>query len=145
MTYRMTKKERESFLADLHVGVIGISAPKRAPILLPVWYAYEPGGEITFITSKDSKKTQLLETAGRFTLCVQNEESPYQYVSVEGRIISMQDANHDEDLRPLAYRYLGKKKGEEYIEGTKGVEELLIRMMPEKWSTADYGKDAEKP
>ncbi|MBC8334123.1 MAG: pyridoxamine 5'-phosphate oxidase family protein [Anaerolineales bacterium] len=141
MDYRMTKDERESFLADLHVGVIGISSPKRAPILLPIWYTYEPGGEINFITSKDSKKTQLLATAGRFTLCVQNEDPPYQYVSVEGRITSTEDAGHEKDLRPIAYRYLGKKEGEEYVEETKGVEELLIRMMPEKWSTADYGKE----
>ena len=141
MTYRMTLEARETFLADLHVGIIGISAPNRGPVLLPIWYSYEPGGEITFLTNKDSMKIQLLATAGRFTLCVQNEDSPYQYVSVEGRIISIEDADHKEDLRPIAHRYLGKKEGEKYIEKTKGVEELLIRMMPEKWSTADYGKE----
>jgi len=142
MTYRMTIEARETFLADLHVGIIGISAPERGPVLIPVWYTYEPGGEITFLTNKDSKKTQLLESAGRFTLCVQNEDSPYKYVSVEGRIISIEDADHEEDLRPIAYRYLGNKVGKEYIKKTKGVEELLIRMIPEKWSTADYGKEA---
>ena len=143
MTYRMTLEQRETFLADLHVGIIGVSSPKRGPVLLPVWYLYEPGREIIFMTEKGSKKAQLLETAGRFTLCVQNEESPYQYVSVEGRVISMEEADHDKDLRPIAYRYLGKKEGAEYVEETKGGAELLIRMMPEKWSTADYGKGTE--
>lgn len=141
MSSRMTREERDAFLADLHVGIIGIAAPGRGPVLLPIWYAYVPDGEITFLTDKASKKTQLLEAAGRFTLCVQNEAPPYQYVSVEGQITSIEDADHEEDLGPIAVRYLGKKEGEKYVEETSGGEEVLIRMRPEKWSTADYGKE----
>ena len=33
MSYKMTREEREAFLADLHVGVIGIEAPGRAPVV----------------------------------------------------------------------------------------------------------------
>ena len=43
---RMTEQEREAFLADLHVGVISIPRPDGPPLTVPIWYDYEPGGDI---------------------------------------------------------------------------------------------------
>ncbi|MCJ7567889.1 MAG: TIGR03618 family F420-dependent PPOX class oxidoreductase [Anaerolineales bacterium] len=142
MTFTMTQEERETFLAALHVGVLGISAPDRAPVLVPVWYSYEPGGEIVFITNKNAKKAKRLEQEGRFTLCVQDESPPYKYVSVEGPIVSIEDADHERELTPIAHRYLGKERGDAYVTKTSGDEELLVRMRPARWSTADYGKNS---
>jgi PPOX class probable F420-dependent enzyme len=140
MSSQMTYEEREIFLADIHVGVLGIASPNRGPVLVPVWYSYEPGGEIAFLTDKDSRKVELLTQEGRFTLCVQNEEPPYQYVSVEGPVTLIEEADRARDLGPIARRYLGKTAGDAYVEDTKGVEEVLVKMRPERWSTADYGK-----
>lgn len=142
MTFTMTQEERETFLAALHVGVLGISAPDRAPVLVPVWYSYEPGGEIVFITNKNAKKAKRLEQEGRFTLCVQDESPPYKYVSVEGPIVAIEDADHERELTPIAHRYLGKERGDAYVTKTSGDEELLVRMRPARWSTADYGKNS---
>ena len=143
MSFEMTKGERERFLADLHVGVLGVSATGRGPIVLPVWYIYEPGGEVRFITFARAKKVELLKTEGRCTLCVQNEAPPYQYVSVEGPIVGMEDADVEQDTRPIARRYLGEVEGDSYVEETSDEQELLVRMWPERWSTADYSKDTE--
>ena len=44
---RMSVVERETFLADIHVGVL--SVPRRegsAPLTVPVWYDYSPGSEV---------------------------------------------------------------------------------------------------
>ena len=136
----MTKDEREAFLADLHVGIIGINAEGRAPVVMPIWYSYEPGAEIVFITNKGAKKVDLLKKAGRFSLCVQDEQSPYCFVSVEGAVISIEKANHKNDLTPLAQRYLGVEKGNQYVSDTQGDSEVLVRMQPERWFSADYGK-----
>ena len=141
MSFKMTREEREAFLAELHVGVVGISCPDRGPVVVPVWYEYEPGGEIEFITAKDSRKAELLKVAGRFTLCAQNEEDPYQYVSVEGPIVSMQETTDDSALRRIARRYLGEKGGDDYVEESEGFEEVLVKMAPEKWSAIDYSKE----
>ena len=43
MSLKMTKEEREAFLADLHVGVISIARDGRGPLTVPIWYDYEPG------------------------------------------------------------------------------------------------------
>ena len=42
MAYKMTKEESEAFLADLHVGIIGINGQRRGPLMLPIWYSYIP-------------------------------------------------------------------------------------------------------
>ncbi len=140
MSHRMTALERETFLADLHVAVLGICVPDRGPLLLPIWYSYDPGAEIKFVTNKDSKKLKLLAPGVRITICVQNEDSPYQYVSAEGPVISIEKADREHDFRPIAHRYLGVTAGDHYVDNTMGDEEVLICMRPEKWSTADYSK-----
>jgi nitroimidazol reductase NimA-like FMN-containing flavoprotein (pyridoxamine 5'-phosphate oxidase superfamily) len=42
--------EREAFLADVHVGVLGIGRADRAPLPVPVWYGYVPGQDLYFVT-----------------------------------------------------------------------------------------------
>ena len=84
MSLAMTKQERETFLADLHVGIISISEEGRGPLTVPIWYSYEPGGELRVVTAKTSRKARLLQHAERFSVCVQTETLPYKYVSVEG-------------------------------------------------------------
>ena len=140
----MTRSEREAFLADLHVGVISIAEPGRGPLTVPVWYAYEPGGEVRLVTGRTSRKGKLLAAAGRFSLCVQTETAPYRYVSVEGPVTSVEASVMDRDERPLAHRYLGPEMGEMYLEATGGeearAESILVKMRPERWYAVDYSK-----
>ena len=140
----MTKQERESFLADLHVGIISITEDGRGPLTVPIWYAYTPGGEVRVVTGRSSRKAQLLRSGRRFSLCAQTETQPYKYVSVEGPIVAIEPADLERDERPLAHRYLGVRVGDRYIERTRAEpgrdENVLIRMRPERWLTVDYGK-----
>jgi nitroimidazol reductase NimA-like FMN-containing flavoprotein (pyridoxamine 5'-phosphate oxidase superfamily) len=145
MSLAMTRQEREAFLADVHVGIISILEPGRGPLTVPIWYSYDPGGELRVVTARTSRKGQLLERAGRFSLCAQTETPPYKYVSVEGPIVAVEVADLERDIRPLARRYLGAEMGDRYIEQTRGefdrVENVLVRMRPERWFTVDYAKE----
>ena len=144
MSLNMTRAEREAFLADVHVGVIGIAAAGHGPLLAPIWYGYEPGGELWIVTDRGSRKGQLLEKAQRFSLCAQTEAPPYKYVSVEGPIASIAPSDLERDVRPLAHRYLGAEFGDQYVETTGGGDErsdsVIVKMQPERWLTLDYGK-----
>lgn len=71
MSLVMMKQEREAFLADVHVGVISIPEPGRGPLTVPVWYAYDPGGELRVVTARTLRKGQLLARSGSFSLCAQ--------------------------------------------------------------------------
>ncbi|HEX5815835.1 MAG TPA: pyridoxamine 5'-phosphate oxidase family protein [Methylomirabilota bacterium] len=142
MTFAMTRQEREQFLAALHVGIISIAEDGRGPLTVPVWYAYQPGGELRVLTASASRKGRLLERARRFSLCAQTETPPYRYVSVEGPVVAIAPADVERDLRPLARRYLGAEAGDAYIAATREqhADDVLIRMRPERWLTADFGK-----
>jgi len=137
----MTKQERETFLADLHVGIISISEEGRGPLTVPIWYSYVPGEEVRIVTGRATRKAQLLRTASRFSLCAQTETPPYKYVSVEGPVVAIEPADLERDRRPLARRYYGAEPGDRYIERTRDlVGNVLVRMRPERWLTVDYGK-----
>ncbi len=138
----MSKSEREDFLAQPHVGVISIEAEGRGPVTVPIWYSYEPGGHVKVLTGVDSKKTKLLQAAGRFSLCVQRERLPYKYVSVEGPIVETRPAELELDSRPMAHRYLGPGMGDQYVEdGAEGDDSLCFLMAPQRWSSVDYGSN----
>ena len=79
----------------------------------------------------------------RLSLCAQTETTPYKYVSVEGPIVAIEDANLERDLRPLARRYLGLEGGDQYIDRTRSLhnDNVLVRMRPERWLTVDFAKD----
>ncbi len=143
MSLSMTKNERETFLADVRVGIISIADPGRGPLIAPIWYGYEPGGDLWIVTDRKSRKGVLLEKESRFSLCAQTEDPPYKYVSVEGPITSIAPADLEKEVRPLAHRYLGKQGGDGYIEATGGGERgssITVRMQPERWLTVDYAK-----
>jgi hypothetical protein len=53
---------------------------------VPIWYQYEPGGEVWVLTSAGSRKTRLIEAAGRFTLMIERVLPTARYVSVEGPV-----------------------------------------------------------
>lgn len=139
--FRMSKHERQAFLASLHVGIVAIAETGRGPLAVPVWYAYEPGGELWFVTDRDARKAQLLTSASRISLCAQDESPPYKYVSVEGPIVEIRPADRERDARPIARRYLGEKRGDRYVErGGDGGDSVRISMRPERWYAIDYGK-----
>ena len=141
MALTMTKEEREAFLANIHVAVISIAEDGHGPLVVPIWYSYQPGGEVRIVTGRASRKGKLLERAGRFSLCVQTETVPYKYVSVEGPIVAVEVADRERDRRPLARRYLGTEAGDSYVESTQDIVGMLVRMRPERWFTRDYSTD----
>ncbi|WP_233573669.1 pyridoxamine 5'-phosphate oxidase family protein [Amycolatopsis panacis] len=130
------------FLSAVRVGVLGVQDPrdKRAPLLIPVWYGYVPGGEVVVQTARLSMKAGLVRAADRFSLCVQDESTPYRYVSVEGPVVAIEDPVPANQRRALAHRYLNDGTAEAYLEANSRqlTEDILLRMRPQRWRTADF-------
>jgi nitroimidazol reductase NimA-like FMN-containing flavoprotein (pyridoxamine 5'-phosphate oxidase superfamily) len=106
----MTIQERESFLAEARVGVLGVAAGSgRGPVLVPVWYHYRPGRELTVLTERGSRKAALIRAAGQISLCVQTEQPPYRYVSVRSGVGRQLNGDHGgasgraAELQPAIY------------------------------------------
>jgi PPOX class probable F420-dependent enzyme len=143
MQLAMTQEEREAFLAETHVAVISVQQSGRAPLTVPIWYSYDPGGEVRLVTGARSKKARLIRAAGRLSLCVQGETPPYKYVSIEGPV-TIGEPDFERDVRPLAHRYLGEQMGEMYLQMTAADHapgaNILLRLRPERWLSVDYSK-----
>jgi nitroimidazol reductase NimA-like FMN-containing flavoprotein (pyridoxamine 5'-phosphate oxidase superfamily) len=140
VTTRMSQPEREEFLAGagLHVGVLSV-VDGGAPLTIPVWYSYQPGGLVSLTTGGSTRKARAIGAAGRFSLCAQDERPPYKYVTVEGPAV-IEEISLDE-RRELARRYLGTEDGDAFIASTPGDNDIVIRMTPEHWLSADFGQD----
>jgi PPOX class probable F420-dependent enzyme len=137
---KMSNDDRERFLADLHVGVLAVERLDRAPLAVPVWYAYEPGGEVSIWTIEGSLKDKLIRAAGRFSFTVQNEEPPYKYVSVDGDVTFVGPADEAE-VRKIAIRYLGDEAGNKFADENSSPSSIVIRMQPKKWLSTDYSAE----
>jgi|TARA_B100001105_G_scaffold94854_1_gene75457 hypothetical protein len=136
----MSSSERERFLSGLHVGIISIPRASKGPLTVPIWYDYQPGGEVWVITDTDSIKGKLLTKASRISLCAQTETAPYQYVSVEGPFTTRPSTQ--EELLAMAVRYLGEEQGQAYAENSAGGGEgsIVVAIAPETWFSVDYNK-----
>jgi len=145
----MTVEERVAFLAeDGHVGVISIEREGRAPLSVPLWYRYDPGGDLWIWIQRGSVKDVALREARRFTLVAQSEEYPYKYVSVEGPVVGDEGAPTREQLLEIIRRYVADEEANFIVDAYESAGQLaydasvLIRMHPERWLGADHSKAA---
>ena len=142
----MSPSECRALLSEPRIGVIAVERRGRAPMCVPMWYAYDPGGDVCIWTGKTSAKARLMERHGRFSLCVQSEERPYRFVAVEGPVSSMESIDFEQHVRPLVYRYLGVGAGDKYLTDYGGPdafeEDVWIRMTPESWYSEDYSNNS---
>lgn len=142
MWVAMSAAEREEFLAGVHVGVLSATVGAEGRTLaVPVWYSYQPGGLLTVLTGRRSRKAAAIRAAGRFGLCVQDDSPPYRYVSVEGPTVSEEELDPAERLA-MARRYLGAADGDRYVTDNPdpGRKNVAFRMRPERWLSQDQGK-----
>jgi hypothetical protein len=138
----MSRAEREEFLAGVHVGIVSVDEPGEGPLSVPVWYLYEPAGEIVLVTRPQARKAPLLRVGTLVSFLVQSEEMPPKYVSVQGTVTSAQPADVARDLKPVVRKYLGAVVGDAYVDGTRpnGTDEIVIRIRPRRWFSRDFGR-----
>ncbi|GAB3158005.1 pyridoxamine 5'-phosphate oxidase family protein [Amycolatopsis stemonae] len=137
----LSAEEREKFLAEPHVGALSVvERPDRAPLTVPLWYQYTPGGELWLRTLPGSRKMRAIDATGRFTLMAQRVEPTVRYVTVEGPV-TRTEPDTPELAHELAARYLPAEKVAEYLEfeRTQIGEHIAVFMRPEHWLSLDMG------
>jgi uncharacterized protein len=151
MPRRMTEKERQEFLAEPRVAVLSVeSGGERPPLTVPVWYGYEPGGDVTFFTGtqgRKARKTELIEKAGVLSLSVQREEFPYKHVTVEGTGVGADRPPSEEQMLAVARRYLPEEAAQGMVEAElehPASELVLFTVRPDRWLSADFAEEDER-
>lgn len=133
--------EREQFLAEPHVGALSVvERSDRAPLTVPIWYHYTPGGELWVRTGADSRKARAMRATGRFSLMVERTTPTVRYVSVEGPV-TRSAPDSDERSLEMAARYLPAQNAADFVEYERSQlgEHIVIYMQPEHWLSADMG------
>ena len=139
MSLYLTKSEREAFLAEMHIGVFSIADGENGPLSAPIWYLYEPGGDLQVSFGRGSHKARLIAEGTRVSLVAQTEAAPYKYVSVEGVVTSAGPATDEDFTLRLATRYLGEEQGRQYASGGN-TDSIVATVRIERWMTTDYSK-----
>ncbi|NIL90480.1 hypothetical protein RhoFasSB10_02805 [Rhodococcus fascians] len=137
----LSKTEREEYLSESRIAALSVAAgADRGPLTVPIWYDYTPGGEAWVLTGATSKKAQLIRTAGRFTLMIEQSDPTIRYVSVEGPV-AREEPSTPELLRAMAARYLPPEKVDGYLEmaNREHEENVVFYLRPEHWLSADLG------
>ncbi len=141
----LTEHERQAFLAGPHVGVLSVANDdSRPPLAIPIWYGYEPGGDVTFFTGMGARKVGLIQRAGVLSLCVQQEQPPYQYVTVEGTVVQTDQPPGAAQLLAVLRRYLPEDQAQGMVAAnleSGGNELILFTIRPDRWLTADFSDD----
>lgn len=144
--FSMSRKEREAFLAQTHVGIVTVEQTGRGPLAAPVWYRWDDErSAIRFSTEGSSRKAEALRKAGRATFVVQVESLPYKYVTIEGPVTLTEDFDKKIEVDDVARRYLGVEQGNAYLATVEaGLEAggtiLVVHLAPEHWATVDQSK-----
>lgn len=136
----MTEHEQQEFLAAKRIGVLAVQRTDGPPLAVPIWYGYEPGGDVVLWTNGEhTAKGRLIRKAGAFSLVVQDEGLPYRYVSVSGPVTTWEQASV-EDALEIVMRYLtDEREAREFVENFN-VGHVIVKMTPERWRGVDYGK-----
>jgi Pyridoxamine 5'-phosphate oxidase len=135
----LPEPERQAFLAEPHVAALSVAAgPDRAPLVVPIWYHYEAGGDIWFHTPADSRKAKLIDAAGRVSLMVDEAGARVRYVSVEGPVVRTEPGSA-EVVRTMTARYLPAEQVDAYVEFALAEhgEQVVYHVRPERWLSAD--------
>ena len=147
----MTEGERQEFLAGQRVGVVSVArGDGRPPHSTPVWYAYEPGGNISFFTGtqgRRSRKAELVREAGVLSFLVQREEFPYGYVTVEGTVVGEDRPPTEGQVLAVVRRYLPEEQARWFADSElrrPSSEFVLFTVRPDRWLSFDFSDEEDQ-
>lgn len=142
----MTVEAREAFLAEPRIAVLSVATGgDRPPLTTPIFYAYQPGGHVTFFTGTQgrmARKTGLIERAGRLSINVQHAEMPYRSVTIEGTVVRTDRPPTAEQVLTVARRYMTEDEAEGFVASELNdptPEFVLFTVRPDRWLTSEVG------
>ena len=123
---------REFLSYGTRTGKLAYLAASGRPLVAPVWFIVE-GGSLVFNTGSQTAKGRALARDPRVTLCVDVEEPPYAFVSVQGEAeLSEDPAELLRTATAIAARYMGAERAGEFGKRNGVPGELVVRLRPAK-------------
>ena len=133
MPRHMTPEQVRSFISHgTRTAKVATVINDGQPHVMPVWFVLD-GEQIVFTTGAISIKGRNLRRDPRIALVVEDDEPPFAFVHVRGRVTIHEDL--DELLQfatEIGGRYMGEARAEEFGQRNAVPGELLVRVTPER-------------
>ena len=108
-----------------HIVTIGQSG---RPQINPIW-VHSEDGHVVVNSAEGRAWPRNVRREPEVTLCVANQENPYEYVTIWGRVVDETHDGADDNINFLSKKYLGK---DEYPFRAPGEERVIFRIEPER-------------
>lgn len=136
----LDQAQQDELLATPLVATLAVEdGSHRGPLVVPVWYAYRPGGDVVMFTGAASRKAAAIRLAGRCSVLVQRDRPTYRYVGIEGTAgLTPVDADV---VREIAGRYLSGTALDDYVAeivADPGAF-VTVTLTPRHWVSAEIG------
>lgn len=118
-------EEQAALLKGKNFAVVATVGEDGSPQLTTNWIDWD-GHNVVFNTAEGRVKPQNIRRNPVVSICVFNQENPYQYVTVVGPA-EISDEGAEEHINGLSHRYFGRDYA--YVEGEK---RLIVRVKPER-------------
>ena len=129
----MTPEQVRSFISHgTRTAKVATVMKDGQPHVMPVWFVLD-GEQIVFTTGAHTVKGRNLRRDPRIALVVEDDEPPFAFVHVRGRVTMHDDL--DELLRvatAIGSRYMGEDRAEEFGQRNAVPGELPVRVTPER-------------
>ncbi|AOW93848.1 PPOX class F420-dependent enzyme [Rhodococcus sp. WMMA185] len=133
MAKSMRDEEWRAFASHgTRTGKLSTVNADGSPHVAPVWFVLD-GDNLFFTTGKTSVKGRNLTRDARAVLCVDDEQPPFAYAILQGRVqLSEDPAELLEWATRIGGRYMGEERAEEFGRRNGVAGEFLVRLQIEK-------------
>jgi nitroimidazol reductase NimA-like FMN-containing flavoprotein (pyridoxamine 5'-phosphate oxidase superfamily) len=76
----VTPEERQAFLKDHRLAVVGVERRDAAPQLSPIYYVMD-GDDLLISTTETRAKTKVIRRTKRVSVCILGEQPPFPYLT----------------------------------------------------------------
>src|SRR5205823_6327515 len=93
----------------------------------PVWIDTD-GTHVIFNTAEGRRKTRNLQRDAHVAISVTDQQNPYTWVAIRGRVVEMTHDGADDHIDKMANKYLGQDR---YPYRRTGEQRVIVKILPE--------------
>ncbi|MBM3464953.1 MAG: PPOX class F420-dependent oxidoreductase [Armatimonadetes bacterium] len=101
-----------------------------SPQVTPIWFDYD-GTHVIINSAAGRVKDRNLRRDPRVALSILDQEQPYRYVQIQGRVVDVSEEGARDVINTLAKKYLGQ----DTYPGPEGETRVTYKIAPEKVQT----------
>jgi PPOX class probable F420-dependent enzyme len=104
--------------------------PDGAPQNTVIWFRRD-GETLRMSCGRTTRKARNIRGDGRVAVVVERPGDPYHFVEVRGVAEVIEDAAEGlAELRRLAHRYIGRERGDAWIDGMSDADFVVLAIRP---------------